>query len=80
MTDFKKEYRKLVGKVIAARKRCGRSQIAVCKEAGISQAGWGEVEAGVNLPKVENLAAMAAVLGFQVELSLAKSDQKKEPA
>ena len=63
MTDFKKEYRKLVGKVIAARKRCGRSQIACCKEAGISQAGWWEVEAGVNLPKIENLAAIASVLG-----------------
>jgi transcriptional regulator with XRE-family HTH domain len=80
MTDFKKEYRKLVSKVIAARKRCGRSQIAVCKEAGISQAGWWEVEAGVNLPKVENLAAIASVLGFQVELSLSKNALKKDPA
>tara|TARA_Y100001963_G_scaffold74150_1_gene103067 strand:+ start:314 stop:556 length:243 start_codon:yes stop_codon:yes gene_type:complete len=80
MSDFKKEYRKLVGKVIAARKRCGRSQIGVCKEAGISQAGWWEVEAGVHLPKIENLAAIAAVLGFQVELSLAKIAEKKDPA
>ena len=80
MSDFKKEYRKLVGKVIAARKRCGRSQIAVCKEAGISQAGWWEVEAGVNLPKVENLAANASVLGIHVELSFAKIAEKKDAA
>ena len=72
MSDFKKEYRKLVANVIAARKSSGRSQIAVCKEAGISQAGWWEVEAGVNLPKIENLAAIADALGLDVDIAVIK--------
>jgi len=76
MTNIKKEFEKIVKQVVLARKKSGLSQHAVCKQAGISQAAWWEVEAGVNVPRLPTVSAVASVLGLRVAITCTKDPDK----
>ena len=76
--DALKNEFELAKAIITLREKVGLTQREFAAKVGMKQSQLARIESGKQTPKLNTLAKLAAVAGYEVEVNLIPSENKKE--